>query len=134
MSHEYDAQRFCAMVGKTLVNIEQIENDELIFTSDEGDRWRMYHEQDCCESVEINDIIGDIADLIGHPLLVAECREQVADNEKGECDEYGTWTFYELATIKGSVTLRWLGKSNGYYSESVSFEQLPSLEEFLKHG
>ena len=76
--------------------------------------------QDCCESVTIVDVVGNISALIGSPLLMAD--ESTSD--QANASESGTWTFYKFATIKGYVDIRWLGESNGYYSESVDFERL----------
>lgn len=116
------------LVGKVLKSIERHE-DEIFFNTEEGERFHMYHSQDCCENVSIDDICGDLEDLIGSPIVRAEERSSDEDWPKGvERGEYEpesyTWTFYELATNKGSVTIRWFGESNGYYSERVDFERI----------
>jgi hypothetical protein len=114
------------LLGKTLLRIENYDNDELFFYTAEGQTYKMYHDQDCCESVWLEDTIGDLDDLMGSPITMAECV-----TEEGTTDSYesSTWTFYKLATNQGYVTLRWLGTSNGYYSESVSFVELPKEKE-----
>lgn len=106
--------------GKTLASIERNGDEELIFTLDTGERYRMYHWQDCCESVTIEDICGDLNNLIGSPLVEAEEVTNSSETDWGS----ETWTFYKLGTAKGFVTIRWYGESNGYYSESVDFERI----------
>lgn len=113
--------KFSDLTGKILKKIYLDKNcgdDHIYFETYEGEIYVMYHYQHCCESVEIEELIGDLKDLIGTPLLVAEERVSHGDTDWGT----ETWSFYEVRTIKGSVTLRWHGQSNGYYSESVDFE------------
>jgi hypothetical protein len=110
--------------GKVLTAAEQIGDIELVFTVDDGSQYRMFHVQDCCESVSIESIVGDLQDLVGHPILMAEeatSGEYQPWETPDEYDESFTWTFYKFATIKGYVDIRWHGQSNGYYSESVDF-------------
>lgn len=117
------------LVGKTLTKIDvNKDKTEIELICLDGDVFRMYHDQDCCESVEVDDIVGDLEDLIGTPILKAEVSENQdgapSPESDGYLDDSHTWTFYHLATIKGYVTIKWLGQSNGYYSESVSFIQV----------
>jgi hypothetical protein len=109
--------------GVTLDSIEgKVGDEEVIFRSGNR-RWRMYHLQDCCEHVYLEDVVGDFSDLLGSPILLAE--ESSSNDDLGDDhDESCTWTFYRLATVRGFVTLRWYGSSNGYYSEGVDFEEI----------
>jgi hypothetical protein len=111
------------LLGKTLKSLVNEDNRSLKFETIDGEKYEMYHAQECCEDVIIEDIDGDLNDLIGNPILQAE--EATGTVELNE-NIYGngTWTFYKFATIKGYVTIRWLGESNGYYSESVDFVQI----------
>lgn len=102
--------------------IDRIENngDEITFFCNNGRIFKMFHQQDCCEVVSVEEIIGDLNDLIGTPIILAEERTQ----RDTDAVESGTWTFYEFRTIKGSVTIRWYGASNGYYSEEVTIDEV----------
>lgn len=114
------------LLGKTLVSIKGCEknSEEIIFETSDRKKYRMFHDQDCCESVTIDDICGNIEDLLYSPLLMAEEEINLDDMQLDKWDESFTWTFYKFATNKGYVTIKWYGTSNGYYSERVSFEEI----------
>jgi hypothetical protein len=117
-----DNIKFDVLVGKVLTNIEN-KGYEIIFYCSNGKKYMMYHSQDCCESVVVEDIVGDLDDLIGSPIIRAT-EDVSGENPEGVIKEYQdsfTWTFYNIATAKGHVTIRWYGESNGYYSESIDF-------------
>ena len=108
------------MIGKVPTEITQDEVS-IRFTFEDGTACSFYHEQDCCETVWIEDVNGDWEDLIGTPLLVSDEREGDLPPAEGVEWSY-TWTFYTFRSIKGSVDVRWFGTSNGYYSEEVTME------------
>lgn len=116
------------MVDCVFVKVENRNGEELIFHREDGTTFTFYHQDDCCEQVYIEDIAGDLSDLEGTPLLQAEkvssprCSgpNPYPSDVPEECIiDTWTWTFYKFSTIRGSVTVRWLGTSNGYYSERV---------------
>lgn len=110
--------------GKIIASISGLDkgSDEVYIITTCGDNYRFMHHQDCCECVDLNDFEADTDDFSHALVLSAEevDGEGVADQEGESC----TWTFYKIETDKGGLWMRWLGESNGYYSESVDFERL----------
>ena len=117
---------FADLVGKTFVSIKAKPGDDVIeIVCADGAIYVMHHDQECCEHVRVESIVGDLADLVGTPILIAEEVSNQTHESYDPDDHYGesfTWTFYKLATFKGWVDIRWLGESNGYYGETVELK------------
>lgn len=135
---------FSELVGKTLVKAEiNPDKDEVLFITTAGEQYKLLHFEDCCEYVSIEDVDGEMEDLVGSPILVAE---EVSNEElnvlrlvtpeifaaEQNVDSF-TWTFYKIDTAKGGVCIRWFGASNGHYSESVDFVKADEDGEFPRY-
>lgn len=116
------------IIGATIQEVTGCEHESecVTFVTDRG-TLRLLHRQNCCENVRLEDANGDIADLIGGVVSVAEERS----NQEGERGEYRTkYTFYTIRTTKGDLDLRWIGRDNGYYGVSVDAEwEEPTVSE-----
>ena len=120
------------MIGMTFSSIDGLTNGsyEVRFTATDGRQVVMNHLQDCCEHVSVEDVCGDVTDLMGSPIVRAEAPSSL-DGKQAGVDDTGDgdqeWTFYILGTAKGTVTIRWLGESNGYYSTKVDLYMADSV-------
>ena len=122
-----------SLKGKEFVDIYiDTQKRYIMFKLNTGEILWMDHTQDCCEDVCINDVCGDIADLLNSHIVHFEERTSEIKENKDDIqyeDHSGTWTFYDIQTLKGSVNIRWVGLSNGYYSESVDFYKINSIKK-----
>lgn len=124
MTADYVNIKHFPFEGKTIDAIRGANegSDCIVFIFSDNTTATFYHEQECCEDVAVDDVCGDIDDLLYTPLIVAEEIGVVngEDKPRSEYDKSFKWTFYHFATIKGDVTIKWYGTSNGYYSEGVT--------------
>lgn len=101
------------IVGKVVKQVT-VEDDWVSWEFEDGSIYVMFHEQECCENVYLYDIDGDLNSLVGQTIMTAY--ESTQERECDE-DESSSWTFYRV----NGICLRWIGESNGCYSESVDF-------------
>jgi len=109
------------LIGERIVRVSGYGEgcEEITFTTASCKTFRMYHQQDCCERVIVDDIAGgELQDLVG------EVVENAYESSSADLhtSESGTWTFYWIATNKVTLVIRWYGESNGYYGEGVEFD------------
>jgi hypothetical protein len=106
------------LIGKTVTKVYggEVGDEYLILQLDDGRCAVWWHYQtDYTEYVRIEEVAGGLRDLHGK---IVHYKETENDSEFTE-HASSTWTFYDFTTTKGTVTFRWLGESNGYYSEAV---------------
>jgi hypothetical protein len=114
---------FSALVGEVLdsVDIDREEN-QILLTTRSGRKFLVYHEQDCCETVAISGQDGNFDKLIGKPLI--EARDIAVDTSEEAIDSSQTTTTLVFRVDDQTVISRWVGDSNGFYSESVDIAEL----------
>ena len=107
------------IIGSTVLSVSglSIDSEEIIIETDNG-TYKMYHQQDCCETVSVDDVVGELK--LGSKILDFIEKTNDGENYHGTF----TWTFYTIVTDKGYCDIKWYGSSNGYYSESVYFEKI----------
>lgn len=130
MSRYFPAVDLGDLLGLIFSRIVRTDEAILFKTAGRSQKARyfsLHHVQDCCESVYVEDVCGDLHDLTGSPIVRSEGRFETGDQEYGSF----TFSFYELATNKGSVTIRFYGSSNGYYSESADLYEI-DRDAFLR--
>jgi hypothetical protein len=117
--------KFDALVGEVLdaVDIDREEN-QILLTTRSGRRFLVYHEQDCCETVAMHWQDGSFDKLIGKPII--EARDIAIDTSEEAIDSSQTTTTLIFRVDDQTVISRWIGDSNGYYSESVDIAELIS--------
>lgn len=112
--------------------------DEIMLSCDNGYNYYFYHEQDCCEEVSICHVSGDHSRLKGMRLVQVEkiewgydepiCEDYIKQQhpqlkKESIYEDSATVTDLIFRTKENTVCFKWLGTSNGYYSESVDFRK-----------
>lgn len=65
---------FNTLKGKIITKIEGLKKESysVLFQTSDNKLYKMYHKQGCCESVEVEDVVGDVNDILNSEILLAE--------------------------------------------------------------
>ena len=99
----------------------------VLFTNNIDEHYAMYHEQDCCETVEVDGIYGDLVGIKGNNVVSCDRMTFSGPNhteKRGYYEESVTVSIYKIVYRGGEMTIKWYGESNGYYDESVGFRTM----------
>lgn len=108
---------------KTIKDVQFVHkySDEVVITFEDDSQLTFSHDQECCETVSLEDYEYSYKDLKGSVLRTIEVRTKNKEVENISEESY-MWTFYNIVTSKGDLHMRWYGQSNGYYSVGVNIK------------
>jgi len=103
---------FNSLLGKVITRIEVID-DRVEFYTKDNERFTLINfESWCGNDVEVwPDDDEDYNIILDSPILLAE--------ETEDSNDAYFYSFYKLSTNNDSITMRFCGRSNGYYSEKM---------------
>lgn len=106
------------LLGETVRSVKQIDKEEIRFETESGRKFVIMHSQDCCESVVIHDVSGDLQTLVGQKIVVYEGSW---DNDLPSSMEPGMVESFTRSIFKvNDIVIECFGQSNGYYNESMA--------------
>lgn len=114
------------MIGEVLKSIDIFGNDEVIFTTESGKRYKMYHYQNCCERVKLIDDYEEVLkSMVGKKVERLDI-EYYDGSEHPAHDVYDSSTISEFTFRVNGATeiIKWFGNSNGYYCEKAELEEI----------
>jgi hypothetical protein len=118
------------LVGETLTYVDTDTScAEIMLTTASGKVIKIFHDQDCCESVHIEDTEGNWHELIGKVIVEATQEESHEGEPPSEYSDSWTRTTLRFKVDDATVISRWIGESNGYYSETVDIEMVAKLHK-----
>ncbi len=117
---------FFELKGQKITEVRtENSQDEILAIKTESGGCFICHFQECCEDVRLVRIIGDVSNLIGNTITLAE--EDSPSDPSWYTEGYDTsrrWTSFYVEAGGARVEFWILGESNGYYGTEVEVSPL----------
>ena len=107
---------FDKLVGETIVSCETDDNRSVVVLNAESGKSFCMFNGEVGTTLELVDAEDDLNSLIGKKILF--CEQTTSSDEDDR-----TWSFVKIRGFDVDVTLRFVGDSNGYYSEAVEISE-----------
>lgn len=96
------------LIGKTITDVaimDQLDEDRVKLCCSDGSKYIMGHTQQHSESVYLEEVEGNIFDILNSPVI--DAREDVSNDWVGHSGHI--YTTYIIATNNGAVVFKWAG-------------------------
>ena len=94
--------QFEDLKGKTLIEVKNVDDEELVFVLDGGVQCKFHHYQDCCERVWIEDINGNLDDLMIWNVILTDSQIQQLYNNGLSIDPITDSSYPQLTLQAGT--------------------------------